>query len=411
MAIQLEHFIITRFNLALFECDKFGQSVLDDRWWEHRIELFSQFTIPSLEGQSNQCFKWLILIDENTPSEWDNLLREEISALEERAQIIRCRGANSWMTGFSQHVAPETSHLLTTRIDNDDSFASDAVEFIQQVASFFISGRNMPERFIINMAHGWCWDGINAFQIDSPSNSFTTLVESVLDNVDSGPIRTIYSSAEHSRLFEEYSYTSIKTAQPKWLQVIHRRNVANNILGTKVKGGVQDRLTDLFSIDRPTFAEATQERSSPDRLIEYTPERLRQERAIGNLHISPPTHKNVSSAVSIDDDGIRLVPNVNREAFFQIENQSFDGQSRISAVCINPHQQSPKVYFRIDILRDDTTVFSKTLVLIGGRSDELEQPLPQPLHGQHGLRVSAGIQPGEKTARYAWPRLLSFNLS
>lgn len=63
----LRHFILTRFNLLLWQQDKEGQKVRTIKWLEHRFLLFEKYCLPSIKNQTCQDFEWIVLFDSTTP--------------------------------------------------------------------------------------------------------------------------------------------------------------------------------------------------------------------------------------------------------------------------------------------------------------------------------------------------------
>lgn len=72
---DLQHFILTRFNLLIFNKDKKGQKVRSASWLEHRFALFERYCLPSIIAQTCQCFRWIVLFDSTTPER----LKEKIA--------------------------------------------------------------------------------------------------------------------------------------------------------------------------------------------------------------------------------------------------------------------------------------------------------------------------------------------
>lgn len=70
------HYLLTRFNLALWQEDKNGQTIDRGEWIRKRLELFETYCLPSVAGQTCQEFRWILLVDADTPVD----LRERIKA-------------------------------------------------------------------------------------------------------------------------------------------------------------------------------------------------------------------------------------------------------------------------------------------------------------------------------------------
>src|SRR5262245_26598680 len=59
-AMNIQHLVITRLTIKLF-FDSFSP-----QWLEGRLRLLRTYCVPSMAGQTNDAFEWLILCDEDT---------------------------------------------------------------------------------------------------------------------------------------------------------------------------------------------------------------------------------------------------------------------------------------------------------------------------------------------------------
>lgn len=68
--MKFEHYILTRFNLPLLGIDVCEDKKVDacsEQYLSYRMHLFENYCLPSIKKQTNQNFKWLLLLDINTP--------------------------------------------------------------------------------------------------------------------------------------------------------------------------------------------------------------------------------------------------------------------------------------------------------------------------------------------------------
>ena len=65
--INLDHFILSRFNLLLWSKDREGNKVRSKQWLVHRFDLFEKYCLPSIKIQTCQNFEWIVLFDSKTP--------------------------------------------------------------------------------------------------------------------------------------------------------------------------------------------------------------------------------------------------------------------------------------------------------------------------------------------------------
>lgn len=68
----MQHFILTRFNLNLWHKDKNDNEINRNEWLAYRLNLFETYCLPSVVAQTEQNFKWIILVDKETPKEFQS---------------------------------------------------------------------------------------------------------------------------------------------------------------------------------------------------------------------------------------------------------------------------------------------------------------------------------------------------
>lgn len=105
------------------------------------------------------------------------------------------------------------SHVITTRLDNDDAVRSDFVERIQRESHF-------GEREFLNLSSGYVWFEGRVLRQEHLSNSFISCVEPASD------IRTVHCE-QHGKLSRVGPIRQIATGEPYWMRVCHDRNKLN----------------------------------------------------------------------------------------------------------------------------------------------------------------------------------------
>ena len=81
----VRHYLLTRFNLPLWNKDKRGLATRDEAWLEDRFRLFEQYTLPSVLQQSCKDFTWVVLFDGDTPP----VYRERVKGWAERCENFK----------------------------------------------------------------------------------------------------------------------------------------------------------------------------------------------------------------------------------------------------------------------------------------------------------------------------------
>ena len=211
---KTQHLVLTRFNLrhAEWEHDCRGDAVLTKEWMDHRFPLFDRFCFPSMMGQTNRDFTWLVAFDEDTHADY----RPLIDAYRERFALFTplYSARARFIDDILLHVDADTEFLITTRIDNDDAFHKDAVATIQ-------SEFREQEFEFLNLLQGYFLypDRIDYLQADC--NMFVSLVER---RGAGQPFTTVFGCGRHTNLRQRGPVRQVVTSRPSWLHVIHDRN-------------------------------------------------------------------------------------------------------------------------------------------------------------------------------------------
>jgi hypothetical protein len=228
--MDVTHIVATRLNL--------GRSK-EPAWTRKRIAALRRFCLPGIKAQTFKDFRWVLLVDPNTPAE----ILEELSDLpihayaygsDFRGDLIR----GDWWVPFSEwcreHV--ETEWVATTRLDSDDVFHP---EYMAEVAEnvrpevgvlVFRGGLivQLPAEITNGQAAVAFWPFPVWYQERKPGNNFHTRVERTAE------ADTAYCWP-HQELMEHLPYRIIESF-PRWLVVRHAHNYYFNRRRHKLKG-------------------------------------------------------------------------------------------------------------------------------------------------------------------------------
>ena len=213
MTLPFTHLILTRFNVASeFE----GGKGLDADWLEHRMGLFERFCFPSLQAQTEQSFRWLLFCDPRTPDPARRRLQTYTAYRNVALEYVSHLTAERVRAVLRPYARAPV--LITTRLDNDDVLARD---FVERVHAEFMRQSPITSPTFINFPEGVVfWKG-RLYRASRKSNSFITLLEP-----NETPLTVLAgthtSSAERGRVLE-------LDAPPMWMQVVHERNVYNQV--------------------------------------------------------------------------------------------------------------------------------------------------------------------------------------
>lgn len=215
---RFQHVLLTRFNVRIF-----GSHGLDPEWLTHRFRFFERICFPSVMAQSIRGFRWILFCDRTTP-DWALARLRSLIGTDDRVVTAFIDGPD---TPENRHATiapllpPGATHLITSRLDNDDGLACRFIETVQeQFAEQDFEFINFPDGHTCfhGRVYGW----------RHPSSPFLSLVERIAGS--GGTLRTVMSEP-HQEVAARFPVRQVECG-PAWLQVIHGRNAWNMVRGT-----------------------------------------------------------------------------------------------------------------------------------------------------------------------------------
>lgn len=245
--INLQHFVLTRFNLLLWQKDKEGCKVRTIEWLEHRFNLFEKYCLPSLCNQTCQEFEWIVLFDSSTPEKYRNRITGYQAKCPQFIPVfVEPPDGRYFASIFRREVVKrlKASRIITTYLDNDDALDRSFIEDLQSRAIKANYGQ------FINYTDGYQFytDYKYLLHIRYPRNHFVSVVE----KGDPTTLKTIYGYGSHYYI-DKIAGVKIERVndKPLWCEVIHEKNMGNDayfLFGAKMVSG-SDCLRDKFGID------------------------------------------------------------------------------------------------------------------------------------------------------------------
>ncbi len=211
---SFRHAILTRFNVRVEQSGRPGSD-----WLEHRFALFERFCLPSVKAQTCGNFVWIVFCDPDIPQPYLDRIFAYAEWKTLRPIFFRNVFHQEMARAAVAELARGHSHLITSRLDNDDAICRTFVESIQQgFHGQKFEFLNFTNGLVLDAEDGRIWSGRHT------SNAFVSLVERAAD------YSTVYCG-NHMDLHEQGPVTQI--AEPAaWLQVVHGRNLSNQVWGT-----------------------------------------------------------------------------------------------------------------------------------------------------------------------------------
>lgn len=244
---ELQHFLLTRFNILLWRQDKEGKKVRTTKWLDHRFTLFEKYCLPSIKNQTCQDFEWIVLFDSMTP---DSFKKRIACYQKDCPQLIPVfvepENGFRFAEIFKNEIAKrlKSKRVISTYLDNDDALNIGFVEDLQHRALSVNDGTF----FYYDEGYQYYTEDQFMMQIRYPRNHFVSVVE----HGDASIVKGVFGHGRHYYIdsIEGAKIEHVKT-NPMWCEVVHEKNVlndANFILHTKMVRD-ENRLRQEFAID------------------------------------------------------------------------------------------------------------------------------------------------------------------
>jgi uncharacterized protein (UPF0297 family) len=220
---MFKHYLITRFNLRADNWDvtKNNEQLLTDEWMDNRMWLFENFCFPSVVGQTNQNFEWLLFFDTNTKEIYKKRILELV-ANQNNFKVFFVDAMPSFKPELLKYIAQETKdipYLITTRIDNDDSIH---VDFINEVQKQF----NQQDYRAIDFIKGYSLQIEPIYILGKKEQLFNPFISLIEKN--SIPKTAFHQDHRYWKRDKEVTQLGEKRL---WLSIIHQRNKINKFDG------------------------------------------------------------------------------------------------------------------------------------------------------------------------------------
>ncbi|MDR0605815.1 MAG: putative rhamnosyl transferase [Bacteroidales bacterium] len=228
MEKEYSHFLLTRFNLKLWQQDKNGKKTHSDTWLAERFRLFETYCLPAIAAQTCKNFRWIVLFDSDTPY----IYKRKIDLYKTKCEqfiplFLRKEEASGYTTFLNEQirqlVVDDSKCIITTRLDNDDAVNVNYIAEIQRI----IGNQNVKNEFCLSFSWGlqyfekWSF----AVRIKFPNNHFISLIE---PNKVNYKLKNVYE-IEHLKVKYSCEVLNINNKDNAWLEVVHSLNASNDV--------------------------------------------------------------------------------------------------------------------------------------------------------------------------------------
>lgn len=209
---------VTRFNIAV----RFGTGSrppvhLDPAWLEERIALFERYCVAKMAAQTDQRYRWLLLVSPGTDAAIVRRLERAPNA-----EVVQVAPESPLGPLVAGRVAGLGESIITARLDSDDQLSTTFTQALREIAW------HDRRRFAVYFTKGLQLDASSgAYYVKmSPFNQFPA----VLERSAARDFVTVHAS-RHNTLFDAMDVRLIRNKRPMWCTIVHGGNALNTING------------------------------------------------------------------------------------------------------------------------------------------------------------------------------------
>lgn len=219
------HFLITRFNIVqdwYSSANRNNANIQSDEWLDERFRLFKQYCFPSVANQDTDNFVWFVLFNSETPEKY----KLQISSFENECNIFKPLYLKPYgnenelvTTEIKKYLNEIHTHVITTRLDNDDMIRSDYISIIQNAFS------DEYDDVFLNYATGYKY-------IENKKVLYAYMQEQghYISRIVTRKNINYNVLVDHSVVASLADYQEIDTSSgPAWIETIHQCNAWNRL--------------------------------------------------------------------------------------------------------------------------------------------------------------------------------------
>jgi len=229
------HFLLTRFNCPFHRHPQsrgvlHRKKALSEAYLDKRFQIFEDFCFPSVSGQTNKDFVWIVYFHHKTQEKYRKRIRRMVKAFPAmRPEFVKEFNFGVMRRTMQRNrLRDDYEYTITSRLDNDDAIAS---TFIEQVQA------NIPDEECVGLCfrHGYK-KMLGRFKevASNGRNAFLTLFER-----RPIPEALVVYVTGHGKLQGYLKQRGLRYLviedQYMWMKIIHQTNIVNKFGGRSTK--------------------------------------------------------------------------------------------------------------------------------------------------------------------------------
>ena len=216
--MQVQHILVTRYNIASDAADAAGIDGLDPQWLAHRDLLFRRYCVPSVARQTSRDFRWFVAFHPDTPARFFAGL-DGVATVVLEPDFVRAAAT-------IERELSSSGIVIASKLDNDDILAPDYIERVRSAANARLLSGGSGD-FLVSAVDGLLWN--------------TATDEMVAFAWEAGPFLSLVELRKNGKAWRSplglahptantiYPEIRLRSDQPLWMQIVHDRNIANHL--------------------------------------------------------------------------------------------------------------------------------------------------------------------------------------
>jgi Putative rhamnosyl transferase len=224
------HAVLTRYNVVIKRTENPGKSRERRRWLDERLQLFEAFCLPSMLNQTKRPDLWLLAMDGHSREAVQPVLDAIrghpwiVPAWQSRIDGIYEEHSRVFAREVIARLPAGTTHIITTRVDNDDAINATFLEYLQSYSASVLHKQPDVDDFWLVFPVGADYLNGRCRMYVCPINAFCSRVQKVNAFLDDR--QTVYAT-QHARLFAEGHKVFLPiTPEPMWIRNFHGNNLS-----------------------------------------------------------------------------------------------------------------------------------------------------------------------------------------
>lgn len=257
VVVRFSYLAETGFKLTRQGPDNARATLYAPERLDRRFRLFEALTLPSVLGQTDPDFTFVVLVGEDFPPVYRQRLAGLMAPITD-ARIVALPPYNNYKAtklAIEACLHPTATHVLSVRLDDDDALGRDVIEAQKRIAPIVAAAGPADAPSVI------CFNNGLFLELSEAGNKIYGVIEKLPLGIGMGMIapvgaRPTIFSTDHRRVHARWNtYTEALT--PRFIRTVHRDNDSSASVSGERSSLMPEQVDTIlarhFSVDRDTL--------------------------------------------------------------------------------------------------------------------------------------------------------------